>query len=566
MIMYNMLSCQGAEASPLLSFCPFEFTRRVGFVSDCMLQYMEGTSGKTDSLESTEGRILEDESLDRFSSLPDNILNSILSYLPTKEAVRTSVLSNRWKYMWTGILVLDFDENCFCGKGENSRKREKMVGIVNRVLKLHFGHVERFKLVFYPGKFKSHISRCLQFLQTSGVQELDLDFRGESQEAYAGYGWYELPSCIYDLGSLLVLNLKNCTMGVPLEFKGLKSLKTLCLSDVYISGEQLSILVSKCEVLQNLTVHCCKDIENIKILGPHTQLQSLKIDGCCVTLGELEIDAPNLLSFDFTGWVSGSPMLNVPRLLKATITQSSKNSLDGQNEKWYLEMAMNLSKLVHVESLSLLGFFVKFLAKGEAIDQVPTNFLNLKKLALKVNMTKVSEVTTIARFLGCCHHLEEIVFWLDQHHPELTWQFWDAQVPPYCVVDYLKTVVIKNFSGLEDEEAFVRFLLMCAKELKKITVSCYESMRTERRMQTALEKLAKVERASQNVEMVIDFDSNQDLNGDKYLYDDSTDGLSEYDYGYDYDYDDDDHDYDYDAFEIEDYFSDQDMILNLFLH
>ncbi|XP_020522400.1 uncharacterized protein LOC110007192 [Amborella trichopoda] len=143
-------------------------------------------------------------------------------------------------------------------------------------------------------------------------------------------------------------------------------------------------------------------------------------------------------------------------------------------------------------------------------------------------MAKLSWVTTMAHFLGCCHHLEEIVFWLDQHNPEgwlnrdpkvptyciedclrtvvirnfsgleeeeafaviwrdvmhwrdrrknhrgrLSLHFWDDKPPSYCIGDYLKTVVIKNFSGLEGEEAFVRLLLIFAMELKKIIVSCY---------------------------------------------------------------------------------------------
>jgi len=38
---------------------------------------------------------------DLISDLPDGILHYILSRLSTEEAVRTSVLATKWRYLWT---------------------------------------------------------------------------------------------------------------------------------------------------------------------------------------------------------------------------------------------------------------------------------------------------------------------------------------------------------------------------------------------------------------------------------------------------------------------------------
>ncbi|PNX93525.1 F-box/LRR-repeat protein [Trifolium pratense] len=44
---------------------------------------------------------------DRISSLPDPILHHILSFLPTKLAATTSILSKRWNPQWLSVPVLE---------------------------------------------------------------------------------------------------------------------------------------------------------------------------------------------------------------------------------------------------------------------------------------------------------------------------------------------------------------------------------------------------------------------------------------------------------------------------
>ncbi|XP_026389345.1 F-box/LRR-repeat protein At3g58900-like [Papaver somniferum] len=67
---------------------------------------------------------------DRISNLPASILHHILSFVHTRVAARTSVLSKRWKYIWRSIPSLQFR----CHK---SSRVQKFMRFVDTTLELH---------------------------------------------------------------------------------------------------------------------------------------------------------------------------------------------------------------------------------------------------------------------------------------------------------------------------------------------------------------------------------------------------------------------------------------------
>ncbi|KAJ0875454.1 putative F-box domain, leucine-rich repeat domain superfamily, F-box-like domain superfamily [Helianthus annuus] len=67
---------------------------------------------------------------DRLSSLPDDLIHKILSFVTIKRAVETSVLSPRWRYIWTSMPYLNFS-------------------------------TEDFQSFWYPSKFSTFVERVL---------------------------------------------------------------------------------------------------------------------------------------------------------------------------------------------------------------------------------------------------------------------------------------------------------------------------------------------------------------------------------------------------------------------
>ncbi|PKA63366.1 FBD-associated F-box protein [Apostasia shenzhenica] len=62
-----------------------------------------------DYTDGSYGGCHDDDAEHPLEQVPDDLLGHIVSFLPTRDAVRTSVLSRRWRYAWTHTTHFDFD-------------------------------------------------------------------------------------------------------------------------------------------------------------------------------------------------------------------------------------------------------------------------------------------------------------------------------------------------------------------------------------------------------------------------------------------------------------------------
>jgi len=243
----------------------------------------------------------DNNSRDRISRLPDEILVIILSGLSIGEAARTSILSSRWSYLWTFFTgSMDFDgtetllETRWKGKSLEL-ERTRFVNRVNQVLRSHQGiSVDELKVCFtLDNSWKPDIDSWIDFAIQKKIRRLELDL---SNNYVRRPGTYTFPSHL----------LENVTLGF---------LTSLRLVDILVTGEVLENLLRHMPFLEEMSVISSPVLVTFTVLGPSLKLKYLEIL-YCYNMENLEISAENLVTFKYVGPNVGIPFKHVPCLAK----------------------------------------------------------------------------------------------------------------------------------------------------------------------------------------------------------------------------------------------------------
>jgi hypothetical protein len=192
---------------------------------------------------------LIDAEPDRISCLPGHVTDQILSFLPIEEAVRTSILSSKWRNKWCTIPNLVFD----------SHYVSQDPSIVDHVLLLHSGPINKFEIsddnhIPVNSSFSNYIDRWILHLIRRSIKELVLEEH------------YKIPWCLFSYQGLDCLQLYSCWLKPPTTFEGFRNLTRLELYQVIITQVDLEKLISGCPLLESLMLI---DIDNIIQLNIH---------------------------------------------------------------------------------------------------------------------------------------------------------------------------------------------------------------------------------------------------------------------------------------------------------
>ncbi|GLT60743.1 hypothetical protein SLA2020_334960 [Shorea laevis] len=141
---------------------------------------------------------------DPFSTLADSLLYIIVSFLPFKEAARTSILSKQWRCIWRSTANIELDESFFVNHEESDaireeRRRDFLEFAKEWIRSYQEPTVKNFAFsCSKPGKFLTVVQEFIKFALKRNTKGLALDFSDpEWKENDTPSGILNLPSEFY---------------------------------------------------------------------------------------------------------------------------------------------------------------------------------------------------------------------------------------------------------------------------------------------------------------------------------------------------------------------------------
>ncbi|KAH0687865.1 hypothetical protein KY290_019523 [Solanum tuberosum] len=443
------------------------------------------------------------EGIDRISSLPDEVIHNILSSLSIfDEVVQLSVLSKRWRYIWTTMPYLHFDIDQFWLQQPNSGRRifytppkENFKDFINWVLiSQRETKLAKFLLCVAPDDYfdKMEVLRWIHAATRRNVQEIVLEFTLCEP--------LELPICLATCESLQVLklNLPDNILKLPNHF-GFRQLKLLHLEDVQLSDKHSpNCFISKCHQLKSLILHECGlgamtllsidsiSLSSVTIIADYYQLDEYgkcKLKISCPNLKFLNYEAPipkdiiieNLLSIEDVSIV-------------VTIIQDTEIFVHKMIKEVSSTSALTLC------NYSILGMY-KATSKG-SLSLVSFYKLKTLKLYARVDGDFMQAMILLLKYSP---NLEVLQLWCLQYDGlsrNKNWQMHDLDESIVCLESHLKSIRLIDFKGEENEIKLLKFFLKNAPVLEKLTIFW---VKYPDKSEEALEKVLKLPRTSSQV-------------------------------------------------------------------
>ncbi|KAL9316620.1 hypothetical protein ACSQ67_017621 [Phaseolus vulgaris] len=457
------------------------------------------------------------------SLLPLELLITIISFLPFKEAVKNSVLFKNWLKASKYTKNVEFDEVYFVKPDQSLEtveiQRRAFLEFIKTWIENHKGTVlDKFslKMSMQLPEVAEIIDLCAGFATQRKVKELTLDFSDldwdEDDVFFGDYeAPFELPKQVYAYVGLEYLKLYSCSF-IESEVLNFHLLKEVSLGWMKVSLTAIKTLLSNCKMLENLSLKRCWSLEKFILGQPETMaLKTLLIDHCRFEFDVFNVDAPNLQTFNYYGQMKfNSIELNTPELEEADLDFSLEYACVGLGFPLY-NLVKNLSI---VSILTVCSYVLQVIPSGPEQLRMEDN-LSVQHLILNASM-HADEFIGIAFFLNSCPRLGCLTIQIcpksdlsDYEEPfyfNLP-RFWiDFLGDCECLRTSLVEVEIDGYRGHTNENLLLEYLIIRGFVLENMIINLLRDdsgQIVEPYSRLYAENLLRVRSGSRNLEITI---------------------------------------------------------------
>ncbi|CAI9105654.1 OLC1v1004632C1 [Oldenlandia corymbosa var. corymbosa] len=427
--------------------------------------------------------------VDRISNLPEPIICHILSFLPTKFAVGTSILSKSWQFLWAKVNTLDFNDELllnsdeeededdeFAGGGDGDGENKNFEEFVNSVFIRHKSvTLEKFRLRWRRGGchagyintwFRDAIARNVK------VIDLNVDYP-DSAYVTQDIGFvYHLPGTLFTCKTLEFLSLEG-----PFLFKipamvclpKLAVLQLIKVSYEIGSDESFCNFISSCLVLDSLSITRSSGDNLIVCAISSRSLRFLQLHFYSAFLSHwseterLTIDAPALEHLIWRDEVSR--IFSLQGLSSLSKVQLGLHALKCYSDCYNLVVkqveAVNCAK-----SLELTRW--TSIALACATTSVSTRFENLTELCITCRCCGWSFLNDL---MDCAKKLEVLRITIGSSCKRKHKRCWRKPTDVLeCLLHSLVQVSFTGFEGLKHELELIRYILKHGSVMKRVNL------------------------------------------------------------------------------------------------
>ncbi|KAL1543099.1 hypothetical protein AAHA92_20113 [Salvia divinorum] len=245
---------------------------------------------------------------DRLSELPESLILVILSFLPMTYLVTTTLLSKRWKHLWTTVPSLHL-------RHPIDADFDKFQAFVSRAL-THWRVPKLLKFTI-DISFYLHMSgcidSCLLFAIDHQVEELHLEATPSFYSIFESRMYYVPHPRLYSCSSITKLTLASVELSIG-ESVRWNRLNSLTIEDaVSLSEDTMNKIFSGAPVLEALNLHVRESGEDLNIRSASLKMLKIVMSGLgSESKAALRVLALNLETLEISGISYTRCLLEVP--------------------------------------------------------------------------------------------------------------------------------------------------------------------------------------------------------------------------------------------------------------